>query len=154
MLHLANGVISRRIICWCVLAACVAVYKSIETYDASLAAIGNHLHLLAVARLETYGRCGGNVKVATKGQCALKLKVAVHLEEVEVRAHLNGAVARVAHGELCCLALAVVIDILLAEDCAADDNALVGRESLLAGIELLRHRRGGGNRGVCVFIHI
>ena len=84
MLHLANGVISCGVIRRCILASSVAVYERIKAYDASFAAIGNHLYLLAVARFETYSRRGGNIKVAAEGQRAVKLKLAVHLEEVEV----------------------------------------------------------------------
>jgi len=48
---------------------------------------------LGIARLKAHGRAGGDVETVAIGFAAVKLELRVHLDEVVVRADLNGAVA-------------------------------------------------------------
>ena len=96
--HMLEGSVSRRKIYRSILLAGIAVYQAVETYDAALAGVADHFDLLFISWLEAYcGRCR-NIQVTTECRLAVELQVAVCLEKVEVRAHLNRAVACVAHG--------------------------------------------------------
>jgi hypothetical protein len=105
----AYGVVRRLILC-----AGVAIYQRVEAYDTLFATIGDNLYLFAVARLEAYGCGGGDVKVAPECRRTVKLKIAINLEEMEVRAYLYGSVASVANGNLVCRARGVVLYIPIA----------------------------------------
>ena len=159
MFHLAEGVYTLGIIYRCILATRISVYQRIETYHAALATIVYNLYLLAVARLEADSRSGGNVQMAAEGRHTVEFEVAVYLEEVEVRAHLNGAVARVAYGDLLRATVAVVLYILVAEYYRAYGYALLWCEARLAGVERLRlcllRTTGSVHSGlICVVVHI
>ena len=64
-----------------------------------LPAHGHQVDLLLLARLEADAGGGGDVEAQAEGLSAVELERPVHLEEVEVGTHLDGAVAGVAHLE-------------------------------------------------------
>ena len=141
-MHAAKGAAVGGIIGGRILRARVAVDQVVEAYDALLAGIGYDLDLLAVARLEAHGCRGGDIEVHAEGCRAVELQVAVDLEEVEVRAHLYGAVARVADGDGSRAAAGVVLDVLLGQYHAPDDGLRLGHEALACGIQFtLCHNR-------------
>ena len=113
--HLSYGVMARGVVGWGILATCVAINERIKAYYTLLTTKRNNLHILAVARLEAYGGGSWYVEVAAEGQRAVELQVAIHLEEVEVRTHLNRSVARVSYPEGDHSAAGVVLNIILGE---------------------------------------
>lgn len=135
--HLSYGVMACGVVGWGILTTGVAINERIKAYYTLLTTKRNNLHILAVARLEAYGGGSGYVEVAAEGQRAVELQVAIHLEEVEVRADLNGPVARIANGYFRRFSIAVVLYILLAGDDGPDPEGLLGRESCLVGVEWL-----------------
>ena len=130
----------------CILLTRVATYERVETYDAAFASVGYSLHILAVARLEANGRSGGDVQMHSEGRLAVEIQKSVYLEEVIVRSDLNRSIARIADGKTHRIASYVILHGLLAQHRAANFRLLLGRISLLVGIErscliYLLHRR-------------
>ena len=98
--------------------------------------IGYKLDLLLVAWLEAHGGGGRDVEVHAEGGIAIELEVAIDLEKVEVRAHLNWTITCVAHLERDTLAVAVVLQIVRSEDHRAYGNTLLRGIARLLGVEL------------------
>ena len=117
------------IIGWSILQSGIAIDQIVESYDALLATIGHYLDTLAVARLEAYGRSGGYVEMTTEGLVALELEIAINLKEVEVRAHLNGAVTRITNGDGGCTATCVILDVGGGQNNATYGHSRIGSEA-------------------------
>lgn len=98
-MYSAQGPLVRRQIGRGILAARVTIGKIIKAYDAPFATIFYNLHLATIARLEADGGSCGNVKMHAECGCAVKLQIAVHLEEMKMRSHLDGTIARIANGD-------------------------------------------------------
>ena len=79
---------------------------------------------LGVARLEADGRPRGDVQAHAEREGPVEPERAVHLEEVEVRADLDGPVPRVGHRELDRPASGVGDDVALAQEILAGNHAL------------------------------
>ena len=76
------------------------IHKVIEAVHGTEAAKGHELHGLFIAGFETHRRSGSDVQAHTVGRGTVEFQSAVHLEEMEMRTHLNGPVAGVAHLDL------------------------------------------------------
>src|SRR5262245_33853305 len=104
-----------------------AVDQVVEAVHGALAAVGHEFHLALVARLEPDRGRRGNVEVLSEGGGAVELERGVHLEEMEMRADLHRAVARVADLE------------------RSDRHLLVVRHRVLVA-HVSPHRPGDGGR--------
>src|SRR5215207_1343706 len=69
----------------------------IEAVDRAIACIGDQLDLTLLPGLETHRRAGGDVEAEAFRGRPIEAKRLVGLEEVVVRAHLDGPVAGVGH---------------------------------------------------------
>lgn len=98
-MYSSQGPLVRRQIGRGILPARVTIGKIIKAYDAPFATIFYNLHLAAIARLEADGSSGWDIEVHTECGCAVKLQIAVHLEEMKMRSHLDGTIARIANGD-------------------------------------------------------
>ena len=136
MVHGTKGMGVGWIVGRLILDARVAHHKAVEAHNATLARIGYKLDLFLVAWLEAHGGGGRDVEVHAEGGITIEFEVAIDLEEVEVRANLNWAIARVAHLESDALAEAVILQIVRSKDHRAHGNTLLRGIARLLGVEL------------------
>src|SRR5260370_815411 len=81
-------------------AADAAVGQAVEAVHRLFARVLGEAHLPLLAGLETGRRPRGNIEMHAEGARAVECESAVDLEEVEVGAHLDRAVAGVLHRQL------------------------------------------------------
>src|SRR6266540_7438885 len=96
-----------------------AVYKAAHTSRTLVASQRNQGHGLLVSRLEAHGGAGWDVEPHTQCQHAVEAKGAVDLEEVGVRANLDGPVARVGDHDIKNASTSVELNLAVFEDIEA-----------------------------------
>ncbi len=72
-----------------------ALGQAVESIDGFRAGDFGELHALGVAGLEAHGGARGNIQAHAEGLRAVEAQLAVGLEEMEMRADLDGPVAGV-----------------------------------------------------------
>src|SRR5947199_4339639 len=87
-----------------------------EAADGGLAGECDELHVAGLAGLEADRGAGGDVEADAAGFPAVELQGRVGLEEMIVRAHLNGTVAGVGDGERHRLAAGIEFDLAILDE--------------------------------------
>ena len=126
-----------RIVCRLVLLACVAHNQIVETYDTAFASVCDELNLFFITRLKTYGGGGWDVQMHAECRLAVKFQIAIHLEEMEMRAHLNRSVARVFHFDGGAWSAGVVLYVIVGKYHRTYGYSLFGSEASLIGVKRL-----------------
>src|SRR4029450_7175919 len=110
----------------------------------------DELDVAGLAGLEADGGAGGDVEAHAAGLFALELQCGIGLEEMIVRAHLNGTVAGIGHRQRHGLAAGIELDVAVLDEEFAGDHVwyLILSASLWPGLPpSLKLRRAGRVRG-------
>src|ERR1700750_831068 len=93
-----------------------------EAVDHAFSRERDELHVAGLAGLEADGGAGGDVEAHAAGLPAVEFQRGVGLEEMVVRAHLNGTVAGVGHRQRHGLAAGIELDLAVLDEEFAGDH--------------------------------